>query len=171
MLATGGVGALYAVTTNPREARGNGLAVAARAGAIVADAEFVQFHPTALDVGRDPAPLATEALRGEGATLVNKKGDRFMQALHPAAELAPRDVVARGVFAEISAGRGAFLDVRGIEKFAERFPTVFAACTEAGLDPRASRSLSHRPRTITWAACSPMRTAARRSTASGPRAR
>lgn len=135
VLATGGVGALYAVTTNPREARGNGLAVAARAGAIVADAEFVQFHPTALDVGRDPAPLATEALRGEGATLVNKKGDRFMQALHPAAELAPRDVVARGVFAEISAGRGAFLDVRGIEKFAERFPTVFAACTEAGLDP------------------------------------
>jgi L-aspartate oxidase len=135
VLATGGVGALYAVTTNPREARGTGLAAAARAGAIVADAEFVQFHPTALDVGRDPAPLATEALRGEGAILVNRKGERFMRALHAAAELAPRDVVARGVFAEISAGRGAFLDVRMIEQFAQRFPTVFAACTQAGIDP------------------------------------
>lgn len=135
VLATGGVGALYTVTTNPREARGGGLAAAARAGAIIADAEFVQFHPTALDVGRDPAPLATEALRGEGATLVNREGDRFMQALHSAAELAPRDVVARGVFAEISAGRGAFLDVRMIERLSERFPTVFAACAEAGIDP------------------------------------
>jgi L-aspartate oxidase len=135
VLATGGIGGLYAVTTNPREARGLGLAAAARAGAVVADAEFVQFHPTALDVGRDPAPLATEALRGEGAILVNGKGERFMQALHPSAELAPRDVVARGVFAEIAAGRGAFLDARGIEKFSERFPTVFAACTAAGIDP------------------------------------
>ena len=135
VLATGGVGGLYAITTNPRGARGEGLAAAARAGAIVADAEFVQFHPTALNVGRDPAPLATEALRGEGAILINKKGMRFMQALHPDAELAPRDVVARGVFAEIAAGRGAFLDARGIEKFAERFPTVFAACASAGIDP------------------------------------
>ncbi len=135
VLATGGVGGLYAVTTNPREARGNGLAAAARAGALIADAEFVQFHPTALDVGRDPAPLATEALRGEGATLVNKNGERFMLALHPDAELAPRDVVARGVFAEISAGRGAFLDARGVENFAGRFPTVYAACQAAGIDP------------------------------------
>lgn len=135
VLATGGIGALYAVTTNPREARGRGLAAAARAGAIIADAEFVQFHPTALDLGRDPAPLATEALRGEGAILVNGRGERFMQKLHPDAELAPRDVVARGVFAEIAAGRGAFLDARKIEKFAERFPTVFAACAEAGIDP------------------------------------
>jgi L-aspartate oxidase len=135
VLATGGIGGLYAVTTNPREARGQGLAAAARAGAVIADAEFVQFHPTALDVGRDPAPLATEALRGEGATLVNRAGERFMQALHPDAELAPRDVVARGVFAEIAAGRGAFLDVRKIDRFAERFPTVHAACIEATLDP------------------------------------
>jgi L-aspartate oxidase len=138
VLASGGIGGLYAVTTNPREARGSGLAAAARAGAVIADAEFVQFHPTALDVGRDPAPLATEALRGEGATLTNKKGERFMQKLDPAAELAPRDVVARGVFAEIQAGGGAFLDVRMIEKFAERFPTVHAACLDAGLDPVAS---------------------------------
>jgi L-aspartate oxidase len=138
VLASGGIGGLYAVTTNPREARGSGLAVAARAGAVIADAEFVQFHPTALDVGRDPAPLATEALRGEGATLVNRKGERFMQKLDPAAELAPRDVVARGVFAELQSGRGAFLDVRMIDGFARRFPTVHAACAEAGLDPAAA---------------------------------
>jgi L-aspartate oxidase len=138
VLASGGIGGLYAVTTNPREARGLGLACAARTGAVIADAEFVQFHPTALAVGRDPAPLATEALRGEGAVLVNNKGERFMQPLHPGAELAPRDVVARGVFAEIAAGRGAFLDARKIENFAERFPTVFAACKEAGIDPTAA---------------------------------
>jgi L-aspartate oxidase len=135
VLASGGSGGLYAVTTNPLGSRGAGLAVAARAGAVIADAEFVQFHPTALDVGRDPAPLATEALRGEGATLVNAKGERFMQAIHPAAELAPRDIVARGVFAEIAAGRGAFLDARKLENFATRFPNVYAACASAGIDP------------------------------------
>lgn len=135
VLASGGAGGLYAVTTNPLGSRGAGLACAARAGAVIADAEFVQFHPTALDVGRDPAPLATEALRGDGATLINKKGERFMLAVDPAAELAPRDIVARGVFAEIQAGRGAFLDVRKIENFAERFPTVFGACQQAGVDP------------------------------------
>src|SRR6185437_6210219 len=112
VLATGGIGHLYAVTTNPQEAGGLGLAIAARAGAVIADPEFVQFHPTAIMVGRDPAPLATEALRGEGATLINDRGERFMQARHPLAELAPRDIVARGVFAEIAAGRGAFLDAR-----------------------------------------------------------
>ena len=110
VLATGGIGHLYAVTTNPAEASGLGLAIAARAGADIADPEFVQFHPTAIMVGRDPAPLATEALRGEGASLINEAGERFMQAQHPLAELAPRDIVARGVFAEIAAGRGAFLD-------------------------------------------------------------
>ncbi|MCP8938339.1 L-aspartate oxidase [Alsobacter sp. SYSU M60028] len=137
VLATGGVGHLYAVTTNPPQANGNGLAIAAEAGALVADAEFVQFHPTAIDIGRDPAPLATEALRGEGATLVNRAGERFMAALHPDAELAPRDIVARGVFAEIQAGRGAFLDCRAAigAEFPERFPTVAAACRGAGIDP------------------------------------
>src|SRR5690606_7032922 len=117
VLASGGAGGLFAVTTNPLGSRAAGLACAARAGAVIADAEFVQFHPTALDVGRDPAPLATEALRGEGALLVNKAGERFMPALDPAAELAPRDIVARGVFAELQAGRGAFLDARRIERF------------------------------------------------------
>jgi L-aspartate oxidase len=137
VLATGGLGHLYAVTTNPKEACGQGLAIAARAGAVIADPEFVQFHPTAIMAGRDPAPLATEALRGEGATLINERGERFMPARHPLAELAPRDIVARGVFAEIAAGRGAFLDAREAlgARFAERFPAVHASCLAAGIDP------------------------------------
>ena len=137
VLATGGIGQLYAVTTNPGQARGHGLAIAARAGAIVADAEFVQFHPTAIAIGRDPAPLATEALRGDGAILVNNRGERFMRRWHADAELAPRDVVARGVFAEIAAGRRAFLDARDAigEEFDARFPTVAATCRTAGIDP------------------------------------
>jgi L-aspartate oxidase len=137
VLATGGIGHLYAVTTNPKEASGVGLAIAARAGAIIGDPEFVQFHPTAIMVGRDPAPLATEALRGEGATLINDKGERFMLAKHPLAELAPRDIVARGVFAEIAAGRGAFLDATKAlgDKFADHFPTVYASCRAGGIDP------------------------------------
>jgi L-aspartate oxidase len=137
VLATGGIGHLYAVTTNPAEASGSGLAIAARAGAVIADPEFVQYHPTAIMVGRDPAPLATEALRGEGATLINDRGERFMLARHPLAELAPRDIVARGVFAEVAAGRGAFLDARAAigVRFAEGFPTVYASCMAAGIDP------------------------------------
>ena len=137
ILATGGVGHLYAVTTNPKEAVGHGVAMAARAGAMIADPEFVQFHPTAINVGLDPAPLATEALRGEGALLVNRAGERFMSKIHPAGELAPRDVVARAVFAEIAAGKGAFLDTRVAigARFTERFPTVAEACRKAGLDP------------------------------------
>jgi L-aspartate oxidase len=136
VLATGGAGQVYALTTNPREARGEGIAIAARAGAVIADAEFVQFHPTAINVGRDPAPLATEALRGEGATLINARGERFLRAIHEDAELGPRDVVARGVFREVSAGRGAFLDCRALgSKLAEHFPTVYAACRAAGIDP------------------------------------
>jgi L-aspartate oxidase len=137
VLCSGGVGHLYAVTTNPAEARGTGLGMAAKAGAVIADPEFVQFHPTAIDIGHDPAPLATEALRGDGAILVNRAGHRFMTELHPDAELAPRDIVARGVFAEVAAGRGAFLDcTKAIGKnFAEHFPTVYASCKAAGIDP------------------------------------
>jgi L-aspartate oxidase len=137
VLATGGSGQLYAVTTNPRESRGEGIAIAARAGAAIADAEFVQFHPTALAIGRDPAPLATEALRGEGALLINARGERFMRALHEDAELGPRDVVARGVYRELASGRGAFLDCRKLgPSLAVNFPTVFAMCQAAGIDPR-----------------------------------
>ena len=129
ILATGGPGALYAVTTNPPEARGEGLGMAARAGAMIADPEFIQFHPTAIAVGRDPAPLATEALRGAGATLINDKGVRFMVAVHADAELAPRDIVARAIHREIARGNRVFLDCTkaiGVS-FAQKFPTVYAA--------------------------------------------
>ncbi|WP_108681401.1 L-aspartate oxidase [Methyloceanibacter sp. wino2] len=136
VLATGGAGHLYSVTTNPVEARGEGVAIAARAGAVIADAEFVQFHPTAIDIGRDPAPLATEALRGAGALLINRKGERFMRAVHQDAELGPRDVVARAVHREVVSGRGAFLDCRPIGPgIAEKFPTVASTCRSAGIDP------------------------------------
>ncbi|MEQ1931075.1 MAG: L-aspartate oxidase [Parvularculaceae bacterium] len=138
VLATGGLGGLYAVTTNPTPAQGHGLAFAARAGAVIRDPEFVQFHPTALDIGVDPAPLATEALRGDGALLVNEDGRRFMPDYHKGGELGPRDVVARAVEAERAAGRGAFLDARQAigAKFPTSFPTVFAACRSANIDPR-----------------------------------
>ena len=137
IFATGGLSALYAVTTNPLEARGEGLGMAARAGALIADAEFVQFHPTALAIGRDPAPLATEALRGEGAVLINETGERFMPSVHGDAELAPRDVVARAIHRQVVAGHDVFLDCRTAigEKFAAHFPTVYAACRSAGIDP------------------------------------
>jgi L-aspartate oxidase len=134
VLATGGVGQLYRVTTNPKEANGGGLAMAGRAGAIIADPEFVQFHPTAFEVGRDPAPLASEAIRGDGALLINRAGERFMLGAHPAAELAPRDIVARAVHREIAEGRGAFLDCRSLD-LEKAFPTAYAVCREAGIDP------------------------------------
>ncbi|MDB5481944.1 MAG: L-aspartate oxidase [Caulobacteraceae bacterium] len=138
VLATGGLGGLYAVTTDPAVVRGEGLALAALAGTRIRDAEFVQFHPTAIDIGADPAPLATEALRGEGATLVGADGEAFMTRYHPAAEMAPRDVVARAIDLERRAGRGAFLDARAAVggAFAHEFPFVFARCMEAGIDPR-----------------------------------
>ena len=137
VLATGGVGQLFLPTTNPPGSYGEGIAMAASAGAVIADAEFVQFHPTALDVGLDPAPLATEALRGEGAALVNGSGERFMAKLHKDAELGPRDIVARAVYSEVMSGRGAYLDCREAigERLAETFPTFHAMCEAAGLDP------------------------------------
>jgi len=138
ILATGGIGGLYAITTTPAELQGEGLGLAALAGALVADPEFVQFHPTAIDIGHDPAPLATEALRGEGSVLVNADGKRFMADDHPDAEMAPRDVVARAIHAERLAGRGTFLDARQAvgDRFPEAFPAVFAACLGGGIDPR-----------------------------------
>ncbi len=138
ILCAGGTGGLYRVTTNPPEARGDAVAMAHSAGALIADPEFVQFHPTALDVGRDPAPLATEALRGEGARLVGEDGQPFMDRYHPLGDLAPRDEVARAIHTERAAGRGAFLDGRTAvgDAFPEHFPTVFGACQTAGIDPR-----------------------------------
>ena len=138
ILATGGIGHLYAVTTNPLGANGDALAMAARAGATIADAEFVQFHPTALTGMGDPAPLATEALRGEGAILVNAEGHRFMPDIHPHGELAPRDIVARAVFDEIGKTGHVGLDLRpnGLaDNLQTRFPTVAAHCQKAGIDP------------------------------------
>ncbi len=137
VLASGGAGQLFAVTTNPVQARGQGIAIAARAGAVIADPEFVQFHPTAIAGTRDPAPLVTEALRGEGAILIDGQGRRFMPAVHPDAELGPRDVVARAIYREIAAGRTVYLDTRGVlgARLPEAFPTVYESCISMGIDP------------------------------------
>lgn len=137
VLATGGFGQVYARTTNPVENTGDGLAMAARAGARLADLEMVQFHPTALAVASDPLPLVTEALRGEGAVLLDDDGRRFMVGLHPQAELAPRDVVARAIWGLQDDGGGARLDARDAvgDAFPERFPTVWGACRRHGIDP------------------------------------
>ena len=136
VMATGGIGHLYKITTNPMESAGSGLGLAARAGAYIRDAEFVQFHPTALDSAVDPAPLLTEALRGEGAQLLDAQGVRFMPAIHKDAELAPRDIVARAVFEAQKRGP-VYLDARTAigASFSEKFPTVFASCQRAGIDP------------------------------------
>lgn len=140
LLAGGGSAGLYAQTTNPPRIRGQVIGMAARAGAVIADAEFVQFHPTAIATGEDPAPLATEALRGEGAILINAAGERFMQALHPDAELAPRDIVARAIFAQYQAGNRPMLDTRAVlgARVISQFPIVASACARAGLDPVAA---------------------------------
>lgn len=139
VLATGGAGGLFGATTTPAALKGEGMALAARAGAEILDPEFVQFHPTAIDVGLDPAPLATEALRGEGARLIDGQG-RFLLGDEADADLKPRDVVARAVHAARAEGKGAFLDARAAigEAFPHEFPAVFAACMRSGLDPRVS---------------------------------
>lgn len=146
VLATGGIGGLYAVSTNPGRVRGQGLGMAARAGATIADTEFVQFHPTGIAVDRDPCPLATEALRGHGATLIDENGHRFMFDIDPAGELAPRDIVARAIHARTSTDRPVFLDTRQAVGAAiyEEFPTVAQYCVEAGIDP-ATQPIPVRP--------------------------
>ena len=138
ILAMGGAGGLFALTTTPAGAQGQAMAMAGRLGAEVQDPEFIQFHPTALNAGIDPAPLCTEALRGEGATLIDRSGHRFMKAIHGEAELAPRDVVARAVHRQNLGGKQALLDCRSAigDAFPARFPAVFAACMSAGIDPR-----------------------------------
>lgn len=137
VLATGGIGALYASTTNPRGATGRGLALAARAGARLRDMEFVQFHPTAIATGADPMPLATEALRGEGARLIDQDGALVMAGIS-GGDLAPRDVVARAIFQAQARGAEVFLDCRralGL-RMTSRFPTVAGLCSAAGIDPQ-----------------------------------
>ena len=136
VLATGGCGQVYRYTTNPQVATGDGYAIAHRAGATLADMEFVQFHPTALDTPENPLQLISEAVRGEGAVLRNEAGERFMLKRHRLAELAPRDVVAREIFRERAGGRRVFLDARMLGPvFEERFPGIFAICRARGIDP------------------------------------
>lgn len=137
VLATGGVGRLFPSTTNGRAAEGDGLAMALGHGARVAGLEFVQFHPTALAAGADPLPLLTEALRGAGAVLRDGHGERFMVALHPLAELAPRDVVAREVWSRRARGEPVWLDATGVfaSEHAEEFPAALEVCRAHGIDP------------------------------------
>src|SRR6476660_7550582 len=136
VLATGGCGQVYRYTTNPVVATGDGYAIAHRAGVKLADMEFVQFHPTALDTPENPLALISEAVRGEGAVLVNEKGERFMVGVHKLAELAPRDVVARAIFREQRRHR-VFLDARSLKRtFTKRFPGIYALCAARGIDPR-----------------------------------
>jgi L-aspartate oxidase len=137
VLATGGAGQVYRHTTNPVVATGDGYAIAHRAGVRLTDMEFVQFHPTALDTPENPLALISEAVRGEGAVLVNDAGERFMVGKHPLAELAPRDVVARTIFSQRKKGGGVYIDARKIGKrFAARFPGIMSLCTARGIDPR-----------------------------------
>ena len=143
VLATGGMGQIYASTTNPPVSTGDGVALALRAGAAVTDLEFVQFHPTALYLGSDATgqqPLITEAMRGEGAFLIDATGARVITVDdHPLADLAPRDVVAKAIHRRLlqTGADHVFLDARGLgeEMLLQRFPTIVARCREAGIDP------------------------------------
>jgi L-aspartate oxidase len=137
VLATGGIGALYARSSNPAGADGAGLALGLAAGAAARDLEFVQFHPTALEVAGHRLPLITEALRGAGARLLDAAGNALMAGVHPLGDLAPRDVVSRRVAAVQAAGGGVRLDATGVDgDWERRFPTVLAACLAHGFDPR-----------------------------------
>jgi L-aspartate oxidase len=138
VLSTGGSGQVYARTTNPGNATGDGMAMAFRAGAVLEDMEFVQFHPTALYLPSSPPFLLTEAIRGEGGQLRNIKGERFMRRHHPEAELAPRDIVARAIWSEMAATRSryVYLDVTHLDPtfVKQRFPTVYATCLRYDID-------------------------------------
>ncbi len=136
VIATGGIGGLFQYGTNPAGSWGQGLALAAEAGAAMADLEFIQFHPTALDSRSFPLKLVSETVRGEGAILVDETGHRFMAGI-PGAELAPRDVVARAVWRHMAAGHRVFLDARDIPDldFPRRFPAITGFCEAAGIDP------------------------------------
>jgi L-aspartate oxidase len=140
LLATGGCGRLFRETTNPPQATGDGMAIAWRAGAVLMDMEFVQFHPTALHLPDTPSFLLSEALRGEGAYLRNIHGERFLAGVHPQAELAPRDVVSRAIVAEVArtSARCAYLDLTHLdaERLPARFPKIFETCLRFGIDIR-----------------------------------
>ena len=142
VLATGGIGQVYSATTNPPVATGDGVAAALRAGAVIADLEFVQFHPTVLWLGEGASgqqPLLSEAMRGEGAFLVDRDGVRFMAGVHDLADLAPRDIVAKAIVARMAQTDAdhVYLDARhlGKEFLEKRFPSIVARCRELGFDP------------------------------------
>lgn len=136
VIATGGCGRLYKYTTNSKVATGDGMALAARHGVKVVDMEFVQFHPTALTGSDDPMILISEAVRGEGAVLIDEAGQPFMRDEHPERDLAPRDVVARSIFRRMAEGHHVYLDTRSIgQRFKDRFPSIYRACRERQLDP------------------------------------
>lgn len=140
VLATGGLGQVYSQTTNPSVSTGDGVALALRAGADVADVEFIQFHPTVLYMGensRGQQPLISEAVRGEGAFLVNDRGERFMKSVHPLADLAPRDIVAKEISRQMSksGAKHVWLDAKSIVDFKDRFPTIYSSCSQIGIDP------------------------------------
>lgn len=134
VLATGGIGGVYAFTSNDRTVTGDGLAMVYRAGGELVDLEFVQFHPTMLYVNGDCCGLVSEAVRGEGAILRNEKGERFMTRIHEQQDLAPRDVVARAIHEQMLAGETVYVDISSISNFEERFPTVSFLCKKNGVN-------------------------------------
>ena len=139
ILGTGGLGQVFAQTTNPSVSTGDGVALALRAGADIADVEFIQFHPTVLYLGEKSSgqqPLISEAVRGEGAFLVNDAGERFMEKIHPLADLAPRDVVAKAIMSQMlkNGTKHVWLDVSKVKNFAERFPNIYQSCISHGIN-------------------------------------
>ena len=160
VIATGESGHLCTVTTNPASANGEALAMAARAGAQISDSEFIQFHPTALTGMGDPAPLATEALRGAGAYLVDADGHRFMADIHPDGDLAPRDVVARRIRSTPAHGVCRAVSLRASvgnlsgnlsDNLVQRFPNIHATCVKHKLDPSSPLPVAPAAH-FTWAA-------------------
>ena len=144
ILGTGGLGQVFAQTTNPSVSTGDGVALALRAGADIADVEFIQFHPTVLYLGAKSSgqqPLISEAVRGEGAVLLNDAGEQFMRVVHPLADLAPRDVVAKAIMSQMleSGTEHVWLDVRKVENFSERFPNIYQSCLAHGINPDVDR--------------------------------
>jgi L-aspartate oxidase len=143
ILATGGVGNIYSLTSNDTSVQGDGIALAMRAGAELERMEYMQFHPTLLDLpaadANQPHALVTEAVRGAGGVLINELGDAFMKGVHPGGDLAPRDVVARAIYAQIQAGHKIYLDISNITDFDARFPTATANINAAEIDVSGGR--------------------------------
>ncbi|ASK62582.1 L-aspartate oxidase [Virgibacillus phasianinus] len=134
ILATGGCGQLYAYTSNDSTITGDGIAMAFRAGVQLVDMEFVQFHPTLLFDGINTIGLVSEAVRGEGAYLVNDSNRRIMESVHKQKDLAPRDIVARTIFKERAHGKNVYLNISNVKNFSDRFPSISRMCVESGID-------------------------------------